>query len=471
MLNGSEPPANPTEAASRLSKRKVSEAISSLDAALKSTGVRVKKRKTGSPHRTSTPALEAILAKSSSRASTPSSAPPPPSYEPTSLPALLSRLSTYRLTTFSPSKPPSLSSLACALHGWQHTPTTRERVQCVTCGRGVVLLPPSSGDGGWTNPAGQKLRAEHERLVLSDGRGHAETCPWRLRPCARSLYRLPGGGLGVQAGGRRRLIEDVVREAQEMDEAGLGEVRLDLSSEATLLVDSDDGKTRLAKALSSISASPPANGATAPPTATPSTPSVLLSIFGWSLPSAQAQSATPALSRSNSTSSLSSLRSLSSSPVLHCSFCMRQILASSYLPSPSTPNPKPFNPVKQHQPFCPFVDPYAGHFNSHTRSASPMSTQSPPSTRHAPPSTPQLKPGWQVRLEAILQRHAPAQSDATGSQPHAATAGVEGGAEGTTAGLVGAGKTKELLSYVRSLLGPKARTSGMPGAPLPSQLL
>jgi hypothetical protein len=46
MSNGPEESANPTEADSRLSKRKLSEAISSLDAALKSTGVRVKKRKT-----------------------------------------------------------------------------------------------------------------------------------------------------------------------------------------------------------------------------------------------------------------------------------------------------------------------------------------------------------------------------------------------------------------------------------------
>ncbi|PRQ70703.1 hypothetical protein AAT19DRAFT_10860 [Rhodotorula toruloides] len=229
-----------------------------------------------------------------------------------------------------------------------------------------------------------------------------------------------------------------------MDEAGLGELRLDLPNEATSLVDSDDGKTRLAKALSSISASP-ASDATAAPTATPSTPAVLLSIFGWSLPSAQAQSTTPALSRSNSTSSLSSLRSLSSSPILHCSFCMRQVLAASYLPAPSTPNPKPFNPVKQHQPFCPFVDPYAGHSIPHTRSATPSSTRSAPSTRHAPPSTPQLKPGWQVRLEAILQRHAPAHSDTSGSPTSGQAEGAERGAEGMTAGLVGAGKVRPLL--------------------------
>ncbi|BGP27760.1 hypothetical protein JCM10295v2_006735 [Rhodotorula toruloides] len=404
-----------TEADSRLSKRKLSEAILSLDAALKSSGGRVKKRKTSSPHRISTPALEAILAKSHTRASKPTSAPPPPSYEPNSLPALLSRLSTYRLATFSPSKPPSLSSLACTLHGWKHTSSIRERVQCVTCGRGVVLLPPSSGDGGWSNPAGQKLRAEYERLVLDDGKGHAETCPWRLRPCARSLYRLLGGGLGVQAGGRRRLIEDVVRAARDLDDAGLGEMVLELPDEASSLVESRDGKSRLAKALSSVSAPSSANDAAAAPPATPSTSSALLAIF----------------------------------------------------------EPKPFNLVKQHQPFCPFIDPYAGHSIAHDQSATPKPAQLPPSTRQLPPPTPQLKPGWQVRLETILPRHAPPQSAGFGSTTNivGAEEDLEAVGGGQGAGLLMAGKTKELLSYVRSLLGPKTRTSGISGGPRPSQLL
>ncbi|BGP11511.1 hypothetical protein NBRC10512v2_007453 [Rhodotorula toruloides] len=65
MSNGSEQPANSTEADSRLSKRKLSEAISSLDAALKSTGVRVKKRKTSHSRQVQLASIDAELCASS----------------------------------------------------------------------------------------------------------------------------------------------------------------------------------------------------------------------------------------------------------------------------------------------------------------------------------------------------------------------------------------------------------------------
>ena len=62
---------------------------------------------------TSTPALEALLP---SQRSTPP-LPLPASYNPTSLPALLTRLSSFKLTTF-PSRP---SPLSFALVGWTNS--------------------------------------------------------------------------------------------------------------------------------------------------------------------------------------------------------------------------------------------------------------------------------------------------------------------------------------------------------------
>ncbi|GAA5826864.1 hypothetical protein JCM3770_003059 [Rhodotorula araucariae] len=440
-------------APSRLSSRQVSDALSSLDAVFRDPlgGARPKKRKTSSPHRkTSTPALEAILARSAHK-STASTANPPPSYEPASLPALLARLATYRLTTYSPSKPPSLSALSCALHGWTHTPSTRERVQCVTCAQGVVLLPPSNGEG-WSTPSGQRLREGYERLVLApEGKGHSENCPWRMRPCARGLYRLGGGGLGVQSGGRRRLLEDVGRQARELDERGLGEIQLELPKEALPHVGAEADKERLVKAVQAVA--PAGDGAStvlAPPSAT----SILLALFGWAIP----PMVPLALSRSNSSSSISSLRSLapsSSSPILSCSFCTRQILATSYLPSAAdggpTPPVKTFDPLKQHQPFCPYVDAYAGH-------SPPAATASPAGKVIAV-----LKPGWQVRLEAVLQRPVGTANAAGAAGPRTMEAGPE--RDSRAAELTGAGKTKELLSYVRSLLGPKgaSRAADTPG--------
>ncbi|GAA5966030.1 hypothetical protein JCM21900_004929 [Sporobolomyces salmonicolor] len=317
---------------SRISKRKVTDALASLDQAafkdpLPSTGGVAKRRRTASAtaRPTSTPALEALLSSTSAfHRSRPSTAPVPASYDPSSLPALLVRLATYRLLSFSPAKPASLSSLACALHGWVNVRTKgneRERIQCVTCGQGVVLLAPSGGDG-WSTPAGRKLKDEYERLVLKEG------------------------GLGVQGGGgRRRLLDEVRREAGAMEEAGLGAVKLELPQRA------EEGREKLVEIVNGTGQTPSF-----------SSTSILLALFGWTLsplPAYQA-SPSPSLSRSNSSSSISSTATAAGGalPVLSCPYCLRQVpLSSSYFPSPSPPsgppekNQRPFDPLKQHHLF------------------------------------------------------------------------------------------------------------------------
>ncbi|GAA5906890.1 hypothetical protein JCM5296_005558 [Sporobolomyces johnsonii] len=454
---------------SRISKRKVTDVLASLDQAafkdpLPSTGGLAKKRRTASATAppTSTPALEALLSSSSFHRSLPSTTPVPASYDPTSPPALLSRLATYRLVSFSPSKPASLSSLACALHGWvnaRNTGNDRERVQCVTCGQGVVLLAPSAGDG-WTSPAGRKLKDEYERLVLKEGKGHAETCPWRMRPCARSLYRL-AGGLGVQGGGgRRRLLDDLRREAGAMEHAGLEAVRLELPQGA------EERREKLVEIVNPADETPSL-----------SSTSILLALFGWTLSplSVHQPSPSPSLSRSNSSTSISSTTAAAGGalPVLSCPYCLRQVPLSSYLPSPPSPSsappttpPRSFDPLKQHHPFCPFVDAYAG-------------LPAPPATA----ATPALKPGWQTRLEAVLQRTAGGGGGGgtgTGGAANGIVSLLTAGGQGeeatttTTSSVVlsSAAKTRELLSYVRTLLGPKTSrsnpsTSGPRSFPFP----
>ncbi|GAA5985713.1 hypothetical protein JCM10908_007083 [Rhodotorula pacifica] len=433
--------ARETTATAPISKRKLLDSLASLDAATRdplSAGPgAAKRRRTKTPHSTSTPALEAILARTA-RPSKPSEAPPPASYQPTSLPALLERIATYRLTTFSPSKPPSLSALACALHGWVHTPSTRERIQCVTCGNGMVLLPPSAGDGAWSSPAGQRLRQEYERQVSDRGQAHAETCPWRLRPCAKSLYRLPGGGLGVTSGGRRRLLEELGRDARTLDQAGLGDVRLELPEVVRDVLEKQDKQERLVKAVTSVAesassseASPPANSDLPSPT------SILLSIFGWELVTTARVpplSTTPSLAQSTSASSLSSL-SESSSPILTCKYCTRHVLMSSYLSTAK--GEKRFDPVRQHQAFCPFVD---------GQTDVPDSTTSSRSGARPETAVVARKPGWLIRLEAVL----PGQGGAASTDTGAAAS------EGTASTTFAAPNSHELLSYVRKLLGPKS---------------
>ena len=415
-----------------ISKRKWLDSIASLDAATRTDPLTErgggKKRRTRrvctpepvrpvrgrsspficrTPHKTSTPALEAILARMA-RPSRPSEALPPATYQPTSLPALLERIATYRLTTFSPSKPPSLSALSCALHGWIHTPSTRERVQCVTCGHGVVLLPPTAGDGAWSSPAGQRLRQEYERQVSGQGQAHAEACPWKLRPCARSLYRLPGGGLGVSSGGRRRLLEELGREAATLDQNGLGQVALTLPEPAREVLGSDERRARLVKAVALVADT--ASGDESPSTSTtdsPSATSILLGIFGWNLLAPPAgRPSSSSLARSTSSSSISSLTEPGGSPILVCKYCTRHVLASSYLPSPGftaggAASGKRFDPVQQHQAFCPFVSSASAADTQTTGDAATKRGTRPDDDNK---TTTSRKPGWLVRLEAVLPR-------------------------------------------------------------------
>ncbi|GAA5901431.1 uncharacterized protein JCM6883_000211 [Sporobolomyces salmoneus] len=443
----------PEETVTRVSKRSISDALANLDSACRdslSSLSTPKKRRTAAAPLSSTPALQAILSRNTPR-SVPSTVPPPPSYEPTSLPALLSRLSTFKLTTYSPSKPPSLSSLQCALHGWINR-STRERLECVTCKKGIVLLPPSSPNT-WNSPAGQTLREEYERLVGSEGKGHESNCPWRMRPCSKGLYRLEGGGLGVRnGGGRRKLLEIVGGQAGEMQQRGLGGMELELPKMAKELVEEEGAKEKLVKTVTSLLAdiSKDESGLEV------STTTILLAIFGWSLdPLPTYQS--PSLSRSNSASSLSSLSSSSSTPILSCSYCLRQVLTSSYLPaSPSTSGaaqpttstkPKPFNPVSQHYPYCPFID-----TTTITSSSSSTPTTTLPAVSR---TTTKKKPGYQLRLEAVLQKH----HSASTSMIHGSTSRSDGTNEGTAEeGKLNTVKTRELLNYVRGLLGPKAAT-------------
>ena len=425
--------ASQSAAAPLISKRKWLDSIASLDAATRTDplteGGGAKKRRIRrvctpepvrpvrgrshnfiyrTPHNTSTPALEAILARTA-RPSRPSEALPPATYQPTSLPALLERIATYRLTTFSPSKPPSLSALSCALHGWIHTPSTRERVQCVTCGHGVVLLPPTVGDSAWSSPAGQRLRQEYERQVSGQGQAHAEACPWKLRPCARSLYRLPGGGLGVSSGGRRRLLEELGREAATLDQNGLGQVALTLPEPAREVLGSDERRARLVKAVALVADTAPRDES--PSTSTtdsPSATSILLGIFGWNLLAPPAgRPSSSSLARSTSSSSISSLTESGGSPILVCKYCTRHVLASSYLPSSgftaggADSRGKRFDPVQQHQAFCPFVSSASA---ADTQATGDAAAERGIRADDDNKTTTSRKPGWLVRLEAVLPR-------------------------------------------------------------------
>ena len=106
-----------------------------------------------------------------------SSAPQSALYRPSSLDALLARLETFRLTTYS-TKPPELEAVQAALAGW--TNDGKERLVCNLCHGSWVV----AGTGGMTIEAAKVLT---ERQLASLITEHKEGCPWRTRRCDRML--------------------------------------------------------------------------------------------------------------------------------------------------------------------------------------------------------------------------------------------------------------------------------------------
>lgn len=317
---------------------------------------------------TSLPSLEALLPPTSLGPASPP--PPPPSYTPLSLPHLLTRLSTFKLSTFSPLKPPSLSPLACALHGWHSSPTPqkpKDRVQCVTCRAGLVLALPG---GGWSTPLGVRLAGEMERLVVAGG--HNAGCPWRTRACARGLYALKAGV------GRGALVEELREEVGRLDREGVGRMVLKLpggvGAEERVKV---GAAVREGGEVASAEEAPaPAEAKAEPTDSIDPTVAPFLALFGWHSP-------TPA--------------------ILTCTFCTRQVPLTAYLPKPSPstssepppPSPPPppaFDVVSQHQAFCPYI-------SSPSLSASTSKSAVPAGLGGAV-----LRAGWEVRLDTLLRR-------------------------------------------------------------------
>lgn len=237
-------------------------------------------------------------------------------------------------------KPTSLSPAALSLYGWQNQGPGRERVQCVTCAKGVVLSPPTTG--GWTGPAGLRLQQEYEKLVGTEGKGHDLTCPWRMRGCSRSLYR-------VQVGGRKKVIEQVRSGASALN-AHVTSMRI--TSPARDF--SEEEQRAVIKVLQAGNESELNDRA------------LLLSLFGWTIPQSPASATVSTLS---------------------CTLCSRQVLLAPFRADVPDAG-KSFELVTQHQSFCPFVDPHAGLSIS------------------APPTSTGSRAGWRVRVDAILQTDA-----------------------------------------------------------------
>ncbi|KAF9223502.1 zf-C3HC-domain-containing protein [Gyrodon lividus] len=139
----------------------------------------------------SAPHLAAILARSAARSKQAlsfkhSSASPSPAhsaseYRPSSMQSFLSRLATYRFATYA-NKPSQINAVAAAKSGWIND--GKDRLVCGICDISWVL----AGREGMNKDAANAL-VEKQRISLVEM--HKDGCPWKTRQCDPSIYRVP----------------------------------------------------------------------------------------------------------------------------------------------------------------------------------------------------------------------------------------------------------------------------------------
>ncbi|KAG5652763.1 hypothetical protein H0H81_003701 [Sphagnurus paluster] len=379
---------------------------------------------------TSTPHLTAILTRAATRTrkafpfkfSSSSTKPAPllpptADYRPSSLPAFLLRLATFKLATYA-NKPPAIDAVAAAKCGWIND--GKDSLVCGFCQSSWVV---AGRDG--MNRDGANALLEKQRTSLVDM--HKNGCPWRTRQCDPAIYRIP-----LQS--PSTMVKDIKINALALDPILRNvEIKHPLTS------------TQISSMQSTISscalesqAAPPSSASQhedsdifMTDTATePSNTAILTSLFGWSIvPSsspniptrrvslsratslAPSTPRTPSLSRASSmhpmTPAKSSPRNAFETPtrppssqftfrvpnatskrdtsLLQCTLCQRRVGLWAFVPQhiatttepptpshndvdPTTPRPsvpetpskkvvpqRQFDLLKEHRSYCPYV--------------------------------------------------------------------------------------------------------------------
>lgn len=122
---------------------------------------------------------------------------PVPLYRPSSAPDFIERLTTFKLSTYR-DKPAAIDAVAAARCGWRNE-GGKDRLACNVCGAAWIV----GNTTGMTREAASALIARH---VTSLVQGHKASCPWRLRQCDPSIYRLPLKNSGA-------LVRDIIKRA------------------------------------------------------------------------------------------------------------------------------------------------------------------------------------------------------------------------------------------------------------------
>ncbi|KAG8733964.1 hypothetical protein FRC11_014167 [Ceratobasidium sp. 423] len=125
---------------------------------------------------------------------------PVPIYRPSSASDFLERLSTFKLSTYR-DKPAAIDAVAAARCGWRNE-GGKDRLTCNVCGAAWIV----GNATGMTREAASALVARH---VTSLVQNHKSSCPWRLRQCDPSIYRLPLKGSSA-------LVRDITKRAASL---------------------------------------------------------------------------------------------------------------------------------------------------------------------------------------------------------------------------------------------------------------
>ncbi|KIY51204.1 zf-C3HC-domain-containing protein [Fistulina hepatica ATCC 64428] len=399
----------------------------------------------------STPRLTALLSRAAARTrkvlplfsnSSPDTTSPEAEYSPSSVDLFLSRLATFKLTTYA-NKPSSVDAVAAARCGWINE--GKDRLLCKICYASWVV---ASTAGMSRDAANTLLEKQRTNLVEI----HKVHCPWRAEQCDPSIYCIP---LQSPAAMVRTLRNNALQLEEPLRDVDanhpLTVTQLHSLRRAILVCPllpppliedaADDNESRRSSPEAEHQLSDKAilaalfGWSPAPPPAPPRVPSLSRAVSRATTFS-RASSVSGAPSRAPSVahdftpgaSELSSLArpvpmhastSLASS-VLHCVLCQRRIGLWAFVASPhdnasapstskstfaSSPTRR-FDLLKEHRAFCPYVVrstmvPSLARVADSTRS--PRSRVLSGMAVHSAANPNALMEGWRAVLTVVLR--------------------------------------------------------------------
>ncbi|KIY66547.1 zf-C3HC-domain-containing protein [Cylindrobasidium torrendii FP15055 ss-10] len=424
------------------------------------------------PYAKKTPHLSAILSRAATRTRkafpfkfsepAPISVTSTADYRPSSISSFLSRLSTFKLSTYA-NKPVVLDAVAASKCGW--TNEGKDRLVCGICNASWVV----AGKEGLNRDGANTLVEKQRKQLVS---AHKDGCPWQTRQCDDAIYRIP-----LQSS--TSTLRDILSTAALL---------------SPLLVDVEVQHPMTSAQLSSLhstvkSYTAAAHAEGAPPLSNPSEKAILTALFGWTLaptmgpPTSSSWSAsvsqagtapgTPTRSRAPTPSpqpspahltvpTTPSASSKQQDALLHCTLCQRRIGLWAYAPrnessiSSRTGSRRSFDLLKQHRAYCPYV------VRSTIIPTFSMASPRPSTSSVASVNGNGELEGWRAVLTVLL-RYGMSQKSNITSRPVSERQEVEeerpqemmdvdGGVSAMVEGVKARGG-KDLLRYVKGLIG------------------